>query len=200
MALTRSSTESRGVTSALSRDALDVGLLDHRGERLLGHPPRLEEAREVAALAQLGDAQLDRPGPGLPVAIAIAVTLGQTMGTLLPVRRAGQRADLQLHQPLGGKGDHIAQKIGVGGLLHERAQVHHLFGHRWCPQVLSWCSQPDPNPEIAGDRRKPARSLRRYTGSALASGLATASYTTKWGTTRTPAGVLWTPWTLALVS
>ena len=31
------------------------------------------------------------------------------------------------------EGDHLAQNIGVGGLLHERAQVHHVFGHRWFP-------------------------------------------------------------------
>ncbi len=48
------------------RDALDVGLLDHCRKRLLGHAPGLEEAREVAAVAQLGDAQLDRAGSGLP--------------------------------------------------------------------------------------------------------------------------------------
>jgi len=28
--------------------------------------------------------------------------------------------------------------------------------------VKSWISQPDPNPEIVGDRRKAAPSLRRY--------------------------------------
>jgi hypothetical protein len=33
--------------------------------------------------------------------------------------------------PLGGKSDHLAQQIGIGGLFHERAQVHHLVGHRW---------------------------------------------------------------------
>ena len=113
------------------RDALDVGFLDHRGERLLGHPPRLQEAREVAALAQLGDAQLDRAGAGLPVAVAVAVALGQPLGALLAVAGAGQLADLQLHQPLGGKADHLAQQIGVGGLLHQRPQAHHLVGHRW---------------------------------------------------------------------
>src|ERR1700694_280714 len=37
-------------------DALDVGFLDHRGERLLRHPAWLQEAWEVAALAQFWDA------------------------------------------------------------------------------------------------------------------------------------------------
>jgi hypothetical protein len=43
------------VVDRSGRDTLDVGFLDHRGQGLLGHPSRLEEAREVAALAQLGD-------------------------------------------------------------------------------------------------------------------------------------------------
>ena len=36
-----------------------------------------------------------------------------------PVRRARERANLQLHQPLGGEADHLAQKIGVGGAFPE---------------------------------------------------------------------------------
>ncbi len=43
---------------------------------------------------------------------------------------AGDRADLQIHQPFGGKADHVAQKIGVGGLFERGAKVHHLVGHR----------------------------------------------------------------------
>ena len=78
------------VVDRAGRDALDVGLLDHRGQRLLGHPARLEEAREVAALAQLRDAQLDRAGPGLPVAVAVAVALVEPLGARLAVAGAGQ--------------------------------------------------------------------------------------------------------------
>ena len=112
------------------RDALDISFLDHRGQRLLGHPARLEEAGEVAALAQLGDAQLDCAGTGLPVTFAVAIALDEPGGRLLAVARAGQAADLHLHQPLGGKRDHVAQNIGVRGLLDQRAQVHHGIGHR----------------------------------------------------------------------
>ena len=42
------------VVDRARRDALHVGLLDHRGERLLGHASRLQEAGEVGALPQLG--------------------------------------------------------------------------------------------------------------------------------------------------
>jgi len=41
--------------------------------------------------------------------------LRQAPGTLLTVVGAGQRTDLQFHQPFGGKPDHLAQQIGVGG-------------------------------------------------------------------------------------
>src|SRR3954470_14712798 len=60
---------------AARRDPAHIGLLDHRHQRLLGTLARLQEAREVAALAQLGDLQLDLtrarvPAPGpIPVAL-----------------------------------------------------------------------------------------------------------------------------------
>src|SRR5690606_22708169 len=50
---------------------------------------------------------------------------------LLAIRRAGQRADLQFHQPLAGKADHLAQQVSVRALFQQRPQVHHLIGHRW---------------------------------------------------------------------
>jgi hypothetical protein len=96
------------VIDRAGRDTLDVGLLDHSGERLLGHPARLQEAGEVRALAQLRDAQFDRAGPRLPVSVTVAVALDQSLGALLAVGRAGQAAHLQLHQSLGCKTDHLA--------------------------------------------------------------------------------------------
>ena len=48
------------------RDALNISLLDDRGQRLLGEPPRRQKAREIRALPELRDTQLDRPGPRLP--------------------------------------------------------------------------------------------------------------------------------------
>ena len=62
--------------------------------------------------------QLDRAGPRLPVALAVAITLNQPLGILLAVPSAGQAAHFELHQPLGRKTDHVAQKIGVRGLSY----------------------------------------------------------------------------------
>ena len=118
------------IVDRAGRDALDIGLLHDRGERLLRHPARLEEAREIAALAQLGNAQLHRSGARLPIAVAVAVALRQTVGRAFAMGRAGAALNVQLHQALGGKADHLAQKIGVGGLFQKRLKGHSLVGHR----------------------------------------------------------------------
>ncbi len=141
-------------------DSLDVSLLDHRRQRLLRQPPRLQEEREVAPLAQLGDTQLHGAGPGLPVAIPVAVALGQPLGALLAVGRARALADLQLHQPLGAITNRLTQQIGVGALLHQRLQVHHVVGHL---RSSSRVASANPSlPKIVDDRRYAARSLRRH--------------------------------------
>ena len=64
------------------RDAMDVGLLDHRHEGLLRRATRLKEAREIAALPEPGDLQRDPACPGIPVAVAVSVALN------LPHRRS----------------------------------------------------------------------------------------------------------------
>jgi len=114
----------------------------------------LQEAWEVGALAQLRDAQLDGAGARLPTALTIAVALGETLRALLPVGRPGQALDFELHQPLSRKADHLAQKIGIRCLLHERAQVHHLVGHRGLLES-GWCQQPDPTGESSMTTAKP---------------------------------------------
>ncbi len=47
---------------------MHIGLLNDGREHLLGHTARLEEAGEVEAFSQLGDAQIDGPGARLPIA------------------------------------------------------------------------------------------------------------------------------------
>ena len=54
---------------------LDIGLLDHRRQRLLSHPPRLQEDGEIAPLPELRDLQRHRAGTGLPTPLAIAVAM-----------------------------------------------------------------------------------------------------------------------------
>src|SRR5690606_14331855 len=121
------------IINGSGRYALDVGLLNYRRQSLLGHAARIQEAREVAAGAKLWNAQLNGARPCLPVPVAIAVALGQSEAILLAIARASLRADLQRHQLLGSEADHLPEQIGISALLNERAQVHHIFGHRWCP-------------------------------------------------------------------
>ena len=107
-------------------DALDVGLLDHRGERLLGRPTRLEEPGEVAALSELRDLQVDRAGAGLPEPVAVAVAAVGPLGASLAEGRSAAPLDVHLHHALGDVLDHLAQQVGVGPLLSKLGQCHSL--------------------------------------------------------------------------
>src|SRR5512132_420993 len=159
------------VVDRAHRDALDVGLLDHGSERLLGHPARLEEAREVGALPQLRDAQFHRSGPRLPATVAVAVALDEPLGGLLAPAGAGQPLHLQLHQAMGGKADHLAQKVGVGGLLYQCAQRHHVVGHRSVLGSGRGFANPTLYRRSTMTGREAARSLRRYLRARFARGL-----------------------------
>src|SRR5262249_34583418 len=119
--------------------------------------------RKVGALAQPGDAQFNRSGARLPRAIPVAVALDKPLRALLAIAGAGHRPDLQLHQSFRGKADHLAQEIGVAGLLDQRATGDALVGHRSVPRIrLAFATRPYRR--IVDDHREPARSLRRYLG------------------------------------
>src|SRR6202023_2049282 len=105
------------------RDALDVGLLDHRRQRLLRQPARLEEARKVASFPQFWDAQFHRPGAGLPVAVAISIALRDPIGAAFAVRRAGQALDFQLHQAMRGEADHLAQQVASAAFFKNTTKL-----------------------------------------------------------------------------
>ena len=92
---------------------MDIGFLNHGGESLFRHAPRLQKGREVAALPELGDVQFDGSGPRLPVPVAVAVALVDPLGTAFAGCCTRQMLNLQRHQTLGGKADHLPQQIGV---------------------------------------------------------------------------------------
>ena len=120
------------VVDRAGRDALDVGFLDHRGQCLLGHPPWFEEAREVAALAQLRDTQLDGAGAGLPIAVAIAVALGEPVGRC--ARRAPAPVRLSTSSSIRrcAAKPIISRRRSVSELFSSRARRFILsVGHRW---------------------------------------------------------------------
>jgi hypothetical protein len=133
------------VVDGAGRNTMDVGLLDHSCQRLLGRAPGLEERREVAAAPQLGDAKLNSPGPSFPVAVPIAVALDQPIGAAFAVGGTGHTADFQFHQPLGGKADHLAQHAGIRAFRQQLAQGSLLVGHRGVlGSELRLATQPYP--------------------------------------------------------
>src|ERR1700720_915169 len=83
-----------------SRHATDPGLLDHRDQRLLRALARFEKRREIAALPQLRDAQLQRAEPGVEAAVAITVAPRGPLAAALVSPGADQPLDVALHQQL----------------------------------------------------------------------------------------------------
>src|SRR3979490_2765770 len=162
------------IVGRAGRDALDVGFLDHGGQRLLGQAARLEESREVAATPQLRDAQLDRSRASLPIAVAVAVALVAPLRTALAVPGAAQGFALQLHQALRGKADHLAQECRVGTLLQKRTKGDLVVGHRGDPRVRVACCNPTllRIAAVAANRRARARLL-----AVAPAGRSAASYT-----------------------
>src|SRR4029450_3386733 len=120
-------------------DAVDVGLLDDRDQGLVAPPARFQEAREVGALAQPGDRQLQLAHPRIPGARPVAVAVGHSLGGALAELGADLRGDLGLHQLGGHPRRAVAQHIGV--LISEQL-VRQLgsghpgpLGHRGAPFV-----------------------------------------------------------------
>ena len=86
---------------------------DHAHERLLGALARLQERREVAALTDLGDLQLDLPRAGVPPPRPVAVAMRRPVLGALPVLCADQLRDLGLHQLLRHRPHRLADHIAV---------------------------------------------------------------------------------------
>src|ERR1700729_812772 len=141
-----------------------------RGQCLFAHLARLKEGRKVAALTQFRDAKLDGSGPGLPVAVPVAVTMIQPIRCPGTGLSPGQGLNLQRHQPLSGEADHLTQKVGIAGLFQQGLEVHGLGGHRW---VLGLGSVVVTKP---------------YRRSAMTTAVDKCSYTTPWDTTDAPGG------------
>ena len=132
------------VVDRAGRDALDVGLLDHRRQRLLGHPPGLQEGREVAALPQLRDRSSTRPGAGLPVAVSVAVALVAARRCARHSRRRSGLGTSSSIRRWAAKPIISRRKVGVGALLQELPKGNPVVGHRGDPRSGLLVSQPNP--------------------------------------------------------
>jgi hypothetical protein len=57
--------------------------------------------------------------------------------------RAGHGLHFRVHDPVGGKGQHFADKISVSLLLHEPDQRHFVVGHRQSPVRFQGLATPN---------------------------------------------------------
>ena len=101
------------------RHAADPGFLDHRDQRLLGGPARLQEWREIGALPQFGNAQAQRPEPRVEGAVAITVAVIEPLDRALVPPGPDQPLDIGLHQDLQHCLRHGSQEISIAALLQQ---------------------------------------------------------------------------------
>jgi hypothetical protein len=149
-------------------DPVDVGLLHHSDQGLLGAPARLQEAREVAALAEPGDGQFDLANPGLPGPRAIPVAVGEAVRGALTQLSADPCGDVALHEPGGHPGHRLAQHVSVlvGQQLVGQQLVGKLgsghpgpLGHRGASFVDPWNRPTIMRPAVAELTSGPAALL-----------------------------------------
>ena len=149
-------------------DAVDVGLLDDRDQRLLGAPARLQKRRKVSrARPQPGDRQLQLAHARVPRPLPVAIAPRRA-----PLRRAlaelgaHDRGDLGLHQ-LGHHQPHrLADHVGMLARhqLVDRLRSGHppALGHR----VVLLRSDCSNSPTIRGPRW-PVLSIRTRASAEL---------------------------------
>ena len=150
-------------------DATNPSLLNDSDKGLLGRPARLEEAREVGALPQLRDAQVQRAEPGVERTVAVAVAIGDApLGTLVT-----PGADHALHI---GLHDQLQHRLGDGSeevpfvvLLQKLGQGHDGLGHRGLRSMVGEVAKlhrrltprwpPRPTPQKQREIPPPPRTL-----------------------------------------
>lgn len=143
------------------RYSVDVGLHDHRDDRLLAGAAWLQEAREVGGAGALArHSQLDLPDPGLPEALPVAVSVCCPLGAPLAPGSADLAGNLGLHQ-LGGDHRHrVAQEVGVlgdQGLGDDLGGRHALLlGHRGAPSSVGIGPSTDESVARGGRNFVPA--------------------------------------------
>ena len=104
------------------RDAADPGLLDDGHQGLLGRLAWLQERREVAALPQLGDAQLQAAQARVQRPVAVAVAVSRALAGALVPPGADQAVHIRLHQQLHYGLCNAAQEVAISGFGQQLGQ------------------------------------------------------------------------------
>ena len=173
------------VVDRTGRDPVHVSLLDDRRQGLLGGAARLQESREVRALSQLRDGQLDPPDAGLPATLPVPIAVVDPLRAPRSGCSASKLVDLSRHQPLAGIGQQLADQVRIGTLLDQLQQRHSLVGHRRLR-----CGSRPRNPDLY---RRPAMTASGPPAARCATptGSGAASYTTPAGHDRSLARSRW---------
>lgn len=153
------------------RDAEHVRLGDDLRERALAAPARLEQpVRKVRILAQLGDAQVDRPKASVPAPVAVPVALVDALRRPGAMRGAGEAVDVGGHDPIDDVVQEVAQQVRLGLLellANERDRLHRLPCHRCRPSQRFFDRMPrggwHGGSLCAGAQLSLARTPRRRT-------------------------------------
>jgi hypothetical protein len=117
-----------------------VRFLHHREEGAFGASPGFEQAREVAAIPDPRDRQVDRADAGIPAPLPVAVAAGQSsLRVSFAMGHAGDLGDLRFHHRLGEHPQAFSQEVHVpvtDRLAYRLEQRHSVLGHRVLPFVV----------------------------------------------------------------
>ena len=123
MACTRSSTRRVETPPIPAKPAgFAPGLLDDGHQGFLRRLARLQERREVAALPQLGDPELQAAQARVERTLPIAVAVGLPLGAALMTPSADQPVHVRLHQELHNGLGHAAQEVAISGFGQKLGQ------------------------------------------------------------------------------
>jgi hypothetical protein len=110
-----------------------VALADDGHKSPFGSAPALKEpVGIVAALAELGNPQLDGAGPGVEVALPVSVAPAHSIVAPLAVASTAHGVGFGGHERLREGSHHFTQEINVGPLqlpAQPTHRVHPQFGH-----------------------------------------------------------------------
>jgi len=104
--------------------------LDDGHQRLLRSPAGLEEAREVASLAQLRHPQVQSAQAGVERTIPIPVAPGRAFTAAFMPTRTDQAVDIGLHEQLQHGLRDAAQEVALVMPCQKLGQVHVGLGQR----------------------------------------------------------------------
>lgn len=78
-------------------------------------------------MAKFWDTKFNRPGPGVPVTLPIAITMIDTLRRSLTGSGAAGRFDFQCHQALSGETFWNCTVLRAVGILRQTKTVHNLY-------------------------------------------------------------------------